>query len=172
MSQYSKTVKQQLDAYERTFSTTLNTTYRNAFMQCKKNNTNCSTMEGQLNKVNDSLNSVKNLALHVKSKVDSEKSDISNYKSKISNQKNIFNSEIRRLNGLNDEGNASNILKTDRKTSMTRDYLILAYYACSIIIVLFLFHKQYKFPIVYFLGVSVIVIIVIFILAYFGIPYI
>ena len=36
MSQYSKTTKQQLDAYERTFSTTLNTNYKNAFIQCKK----------------------------------------------------------------------------------------------------------------------------------------
>ena len=59
MSQYSKTIRQQLDAYERTFSTTLNTNYKNAFIQCKKSNTNCSTMQGELNKVNDSLNNVK-----------------------------------------------------------------------------------------------------------------
>ena len=32
MSQYSKTTKQQLDAYNRTFSTTLNTNYKNAFL--------------------------------------------------------------------------------------------------------------------------------------------
>ena len=40
MSEYSKTTRQQLDAYERTFSTTLNTNYKNAFIQCKKSNTN------------------------------------------------------------------------------------------------------------------------------------
>ena len=68
MSQYSKTTKQQLDAYERTFSTTLNTNYKNAFIQCKKTDINCSTMKGQLNKVNDTLGKVKNLAASVKGK--------------------------------------------------------------------------------------------------------
>ncbi len=171
MSQYSKTTKQQLDAYERNFSTTLNTDYKNAFIQCKKTNTNCNTMSGQLNKVNDSLINVKNLAASVRSKVDAEKSDISNYKSKITNQKTQFNEKLDKLNAVNDEENASNTLKADRKTSMIGDYLTLAYYACTNMIILYLLHKEYEFSILYFLGVVLVILAIIFILALFGIPY-
>ena len=121
-----------------------------------------------LNVVNDTF---KNLAASVRSKVDAEKSDISNYKSKITNQKTQFNEKLDKLNAVNDEENASNTLKADRKTSMIGDYLTLAYYACTNMIILYLLHKEYKFSIFYFFGVFLVILAIIFILALFGIPY-
>jgi len=171
MSQYSKTTRQQLDAYERTFSTTLNTNYKNAFIQCKKSNTNCSTMQGELNKVNDSLNNVKNLAASVNSKVNAEKADISNYKTTLTNQQTAFNEKLKKLNTISGEERASKTLRTDKKNSMTQDYLTLAYYVCTNALILYLLHKQYKFSALYFLAVFLVILVIIFVLAWFGIPY-
>jgi len=171
MSQYSKTTKQQLDAYERTFSTTLNTNYKNAFIQCKKTNTNCSTMKGQLNKVNDSLNKVKNLAASVESKVNAEKSNISNYESTLTNQETEFNDKLKKLNSISSEDRASKTLRKDRKATMIGDYLTLAYYVFTNAIIIYLLHKQYNFSALYLLAVFFVILLVIFILAWFGIPY-
>ena len=171
MSQYSKTTKQQLDAYERTFSTTLNTNYKNAFIQCKKSNTNCSTMKGELNKVNDSLINVQNLAASVKSKVDATKVDISHYQTTLRNQQTVFDKELKKLNTITGGERASTTLRKDRKVTMIQDYLTLAYYFCTNAIILYLLHKQYKFSVFYFLAVFLVILVVIFVLAWFGIPY-
>ena len=148
MSQYSKTTKQQLDAYERTFSTTLNTNYKNAFIQCKKSNTNCSTMKGELNKVNDSLINVQNLAASVKSKVDATKVDISHYQTTLRNQQTVFDKELKKLNTITGGERASTTLRKDRKVTMIQDYLTLAYYFCTNAIILYLLHKY--FPVILF----------------------
>ena len=161
MSQYSKTTKQQLDAYERTFSTTLNTNYKNAFIQCKKTDVNCSTMKGQLNKVNDTLGKVKNLAASV----------ISNYEQTLSSQQTIFDEKLRELNTINEQDQASKTLRKDRKESMTYDYLTLTYYFCTNVIIIYLLHKQYNFSALYLLAVFLSLLVVIFVLAFFGIPY-
>jgi hypothetical protein len=86
MSQYSKTTKQQLDAYDRTFSTTLNTNYKNAFIQCRKSNINCDTMKSQLVKIHDTLSDVQNLAASVKSTVDKQKTTVSTYENNLISQ--------------------------------------------------------------------------------------
>ena len=90
MSQYSKTTKQQLDAYNRTFSTTLNSGYKNAFIQCRQSNVNCDTMKSQLVKVRDTLSDVKNLAASVKSVVDKKKTTVSTYENSLISQKKEF----------------------------------------------------------------------------------
>lgn len=171
MSQYSKTTKQQLDAYERTFSTTLNTNYKNAFIQCKKTDINCNTMKGQLNNVNDTLGKVKNLAASVKGKIDAEKKDISNYEQTLSSQKTIFDEKLQELNTINEQDQASKTLRKDRKKSMTYDYLTLTYYFCTNVIIIYLLHKQYNFSALYLLAVFLSLLLVIFVLAFFGIPY-
>ena len=171
MSQYSKTTKQQLDAYERTFSTTLNTNYKNAFIQCKKTDVNCSTMKGQLNKVNDTLSKVKNLAASVEGKVNAEKRDISNYEQTLSSQQTIFDEKLRELNTINEQDQASKTLRKDRKESMTYDYLTLTYYFCTNVIIIYLLHKQYNFSALYLLAVFLVILVVIFVLSFFGIPY-
>ena len=38
-------------------------------------------------------------------------------------------------------------------------------------IILYLLHKQYKFSVLYFLAVFLVILVVIFVLAWFGIPY-
>jgi len=171
MSQYSKTTRQQLDAYERTFSTTLNTNYKNAFVQCKKENANCTTMQGQLNKVNDTLSKVKNLAATVASKVNAEKTKISNYQSTLKTQQILFDEELQKLNTITGEERASKTLRKDTESIMIQDYLTLAYYFFTNAIILYLLHKQYKFSVLYFLAVFLVIIAVLFVLAWFGIPY-
>jgi len=62
-------------------------------------------------------------------------------------------------------------LRTDKKDSMTQDYLTLAYYVCTNALILYLLHKQYKFSALYFLAVFLVILVIIFVLAWFGIPY-
>ena len=61
--------------------------------------------------------------------------------------------------------------RTDKKDSMTQDYLTLAYYVCTNALILYLLHKQYKFSALYFLAVFLVILVIIFVLAWFGIPY-
>jgi len=171
MSQYSKKVKQQLDAYNRTFSTTLNTNYKNAFIQCRKSEINCDTMKSQLTKVNDSLTQVKNLAAEVKSNVDKQKKIISGYKINLTQQRQDYQDKLKDLNTTSAADRASSTLRKNKKTSMTYDYFTLAYYILTIILVLYLLHKQYKFTALYFLAVFLVILLVIFGLAWWGIPY-
>jgi len=171
MSQFSKITKQQLTAYERTFSTTLNTNYKNAFIQCRKSNINCDDMQKELDKVNNSLNSVQALAATINAKVDKEKSDISNYQVDLKEQKSQWSNKLNILNSVNDVDNASKTLRKNKKTSMTYEYFTLAYYVLANIAIVFLLHKQYKFSALYFLAVFLVILIVIFVLAWWGIPY-
>ena len=171
MSQYSKTTKQQLDAYNRTFSTTLNTNYKNAFIQCRKSNVNCDTMKSQLVKVHDTLSDVQNLAAAVKSTVDKKKTTVSTYENSLISQKQKFQDKLKDLNSIKDSDNASKTLRKNKKTSMTYEYFTLAYYVLANIAIVFLLHKQYKFSALYFLAVFLVILIVIFVLAWWGIPY-
>ena len=171
MSQYSKTTKQQLDAYNRTFSTTLNTNYKNAFIQCRKSNINCNTMKSQLVKVHDTLSDVQNLAAAVKSTVDKKKTTVSTYENSLISQKQEFQDKLKDLNSINDADNASKTLRKNKKTSMKYEYFTLAYYVLTIMLVIYLLHKQYKFSALYFLAVFLVILIVIFVLAWWGIPY-
>ncbi len=171
MSDYSKKTKQQLEAYNRTFSTTLNTNYKNAFIQCRKSKTNCNVMKSQLDKVNNALNEVINLEAEVKSKVDKQKTKISNYESKLDDQTEEYNAKLNNLNDANDSQQASNTLRKNKKTSMKYDYFTLAYYILTIILVLYLLHEQYKFSALYFLAVFIVILLVIGGLAWWGIPY-
>ena len=116
MSQYSKKIKQQLDAYNRTFSTTLNTNYKNAYIQCRKSNVNCDTMKSQLAKVHDTLSDVQNLAASVKSTVDKKR----NYcfllmKIVLISQKQEFQDKLKDLNSINEADNASKTLRKKQK---------------------------------------------------------
>ena len=169
MSQYSKTTKQQLDAYNRTFSTTLNTNYKNAFIQCRKSNINCDTMKSQLVKVHDTLSDVQNLAASVKSKVDKQKNIVSTYENNLMNQKQEFQDKLKDLNSINNWQQASKTLRKNKKTSMR--YFTLAYYVLTIIFIIYLLHKQYKFSALYFLTVFLVILLVIAGLAWWGIPY-
>ena len=171
MSQYSKTTKQQLDAYNRTFSTTLNTNYKNAFIQCRKSNINCDTMKSQLVKVHDTLSEVQNLAAAVKSTVDKKKTTVSTYENSLISQKQEFQDKLKDLNSINDADNASKTLRKNKKTSMKYEYFTLAYYVLTIMLVIYLLHKQYKFSALYFLAVFLVILLVIAGLAWWGIPY-
>ena len=171
MSQYSKTTKQQLDAYNRTFSTTLNTNYKNAFIQCRKSDINCDTMKSQLVKVHDTLSDVQNLAASVKSMVDKQKTTVSTYENNLISQKQEFQDELKDLNSVNDWQQASKTLRKNKKTSMKYEYFTLAYYVLTIILVTYLLHKQYKFSALYFLAVFLVILLVIAGLAWWGIPY-
>jgi len=171
MSQYSKTTKQQLDAYNRTFSTTLNTNYKNAFIQCRKSNINCDTMKSQLVKVHDTLSDVQNLAASVKSKVDKQKNIVSTYENNLMNQKQEFQDKLKDLNSINNWQQASKTLRKNKKTSMRYEYFTLAYYVLTIIFIIYLLHKQYKFSALYFLTVFLVILLVIAGLAWWGIPY-
>ena len=171
MSQYSKTTKQQLDAYNRTFSTTLNTNYKNAFIQCRKSNINCDTMKSQLVKVHNTLSEVQNLAAAVKSKVDKKKTTVSAYENSLISQKQEFQDKLKDLSSINDADNASKTLRKNKKTSMKYEYFTLAYYVLTIILVTYLLHKQYKFSALYFLAVFLVILLVIAGLAWWGIPY-
>ena len=171
MSQYSKTTKQQLDAYDRTFSTTLNTNYKNAFIQCRKSNINCDTMKSQLVKIHDTLSDVQNLAASVKSTVDKQKITVSTYENNLISQKQEFQDKLKDLNSVNDWQKASKTLKKNKKTSMKYEYFTLAYYVLTIILVIYLLHKQYKFSALYFLAVFLVILLVIGGLAWWGIPY-
>ncbi len=171
MSQYSKTTKQQLDAYDRTFSTTLNTNYKNAFIQCRKSNINCDTMKSQLVKVHDTLSDVQNLAASVKSTVDKKKTTVSTYENSLISQKQKFQDKLKDLNSIKDADNASKTLRKNKKTSMKYEYFTLAYYVLTIILVIYLLHKQYKFSALYFLAVFLVILLVIAGLAWWGIPY-
>jgi len=171
MSQYSKTTKQQLDAYNRTFSTTLNTNYKNAFIQCRKSNINCDTMKSQLVKVHDTLSEVQNLAAAVKSTVDKKKTTVSTYENSLISQKQKFQDKLKDLNSINDADNASKTLRKNKKTSMKYEYFTLAYYVLTIMLVIYLLHKQYKFSALYFLAVFLVILLVIAGLAWWGIPY-
>ncbi len=171
MSQYSKTTKQQLDAYNRTFSTTLNTNYKNAFIQCRKSDINCDTMKSQLVKIHDTLSDVQNLAASVKSTVDKQKITVSNYENDLINQKQEFQDKLKDLNSVNDWQKASKTLRKNKKASMKYEYFTLAYYVLTIILVIYLLHKQYKFSALYFLAVFLVILLVIAGLAWWGIPY-
>jgi septal ring factor EnvC (AmiA/AmiB activator) len=171
MSQYSKTTKQQLDAYKRTFSTTLNTNYKNAFLQCRKANGNCNIMESQLVNVNSALTEVQHLAASVKSKVDKQKTTVSTYENSLISQKQEFQDKLKDLNAISDSGNASNTLRKNKKTSMKYEYFTLAYYVLTIALVIFLLHKKYKFSVLYFLAVFLVILLVIGVLTWWGIPY-
>jgi hypothetical protein len=171
MSQYSKTTKQQLDAYNRTFSTTLNTNYKNAFVQCRKSNINCDTMKTQLTKVHSALSDVQNLAASLKSTVDKKKTTITADENSLINQNLEFKDKLKDLNNMNDAGNASNTLRKNKKTSMTYEYFTLAYYVLTIGLVIYLLHKQFKFSALYFLAVFLVILLVIGGLAWWGIPY-
>ena len=171
MSPYSKTTKQQLDAYNRTFSTTLNTNYKNAFIQCRKSNLNCDTMKSQLVKVHDTLSEVQNLAAAVKSTVDKKKTTVSTYENSLISQKQEFQDKLKDLNSVNDWQKASKTLRKNKKTSMKYDYFTLAYYVLTIMLVIYLLHKQYKFSALYFLAVFLVILLVIAGLAWWGIPY-
>ena len=171
MSQYSKTTKQQLDAYNRTFSTTLNTNYKNAFIQCRKSNINCDTMKSQLVKVHNTLSEVQNLAAAVKSKVDKKKTTVSAYENSLISQKQEFQDKLKDLSSINDADNASKTLRKNKKTSMKYEYFTLAYYVLTIMLIIYLLHKQYKFSALYFLAIFLVILLVIAGLAWWGIPY-
>ena len=171
MSQYSKTVKQQLEAYNRTFSTTLNTNYKNAFIQCRKSKINCNVMKSQLNNVNDTLRKIKNLEISVKSNVESGKNKISNYENKLSKQTKEYKAKLYDLNSTNDYQQASGILRQNKESSLTYDYFTLAYYFLTIVLIIYLLHIQYKFSALYFLAVFLVILLVISVLAWWGIPY-
>jgi len=54
---------------------------------------------------------------------------------------------------------------------MTYDYLTLTYYFCTNVIIIYLLHKQYNFSALYLLAVFLVILVVIFVLGFFGIPY-
>ena len=114
---------------------------------------------------------MKNLAASVEGKVNAEKKNISNYEQTLSSQQTIFDEKLRELNTINEQDQASRTLRKDRKQSMTYDYLTLTYYFCTNVIIIYLLHKQYNFSALYLLAVFFVILLVIFILAWFGIPY-
>jgi len=170
MTPYTKTTKKQLEVWDGTFSTVM-TNYKNAFVQCRKSNVNCDTMKSQLDKAHDTLTKVKNMENAVNLKVNAKKLDISNFQKKLDNQTQDFQYKLQDLNSISDSGRASNTLRKDKKINMTYDYFTLAYYVLTNILMLYLFHKQYKFSALYFLAVFLVLLIIIFILAWWNIPY-
>ena len=170
MTPYTKTTKKQLEVWDGTFSTVM-TNYKNAFVQCRKSNVNCDTMKSQLDKAHDTLTKVKNMENAVNLKVNAKKLDISNFQKKLDNQTQDFQYKLQDLNSISDSGRASNTLRKDKKINMTYDYFTLAYYVLTNILMLYLLHKQYKFSALYFLAVFLVLLIIIFILAWWNIPY-
>jgi hypothetical protein len=100
-----------------------------------------------------------------------KKKEISNYEQTLSSQKTIFDEKLQELNTINEQDQASKTLRKDRKKSMTYDYLTLTYYFCTNVIIIYLLHKQYNFSALYLLAVFLSLLVVIFVLAFFGIPY-
>jgi len=173
MSQYSKTVKQQVEALERTFSTTIENDYKKAFIHCKTNNnkTQCSLMQNKLEMVKNSLAQLQSLDTIVASKVDKKKSSISNDKTVLASKEKSYSTNMDILNNVNDVNQAAAPLKHQIKKSMVSKYLYLAYYVFVDAIILYLLHKQYNFSIFYFIAVFLVILLTIFILGFFGIPY-
>ena len=114
---------------------------------------------------------MQNLAASVKSVVDKKKKTVSTYKNSLISQKREFQNKMKDLNSVNDADNASETLRKNKKTSMTYEYFTLAYYVLTIMLVIFLLHKQYKFSALYFLAVFLVILLVIGGLAWWGIPY-
>ena len=76
------------------------------------------------------------------------------------------------LNNINDVNQASDPLKLQKEKNMSSKYFYLAYYALANIIILYLLQKQYKFSSFNFLSIFLVILILIFGLKYFGIPYV
>jgi len=132
---------------------------------------NCDTMKGELDKVDSALANTENLSYTVKSKTDSMKSSIVKIKNATKNQNQQIIDKLNVLNIKNDFQNASEVLREDKKTSQTYDYFTLAYYTLINITVIFLLHKQYKFSALYLVAVFLVILIVLCVLAWWGIPY-
>ena len=173
MSQYSQTTKQQVEALERTFSTTIENDYKKAFIHCKTNNDaeQCNLMQNKLDIVNNSLAQLQSLDTIVTSKVDKNKNSILTDKTALANKKKLYSVNMNVLNNINDVNQAAAPLKTQKKKKMISKYLYLAYYVLVDIIILYLLHKQYNFSGFYFIAVFLVILIMIFILGFFGIPY-
>jgi len=170
MTKYSNATKKQLEVYEGSFSTTM-TNYKNAFIQCRQNPQDCDTMQSQLTNAQNILADVKNMVSTVKANVGKNKTDIGKNKMEITDQAQEFQDKLTALNTINDSDNASNTLRKNKKQMMKYEYFTLAYYVLTNILLLYLLHKQYKFSALYFLAVFLVLLIVIFVLAWWGIPY-
>jgi len=170
MTPYSNTTKKQLDVYEGAFSTILKN-YKNAFIHCRKSQQDCDTMKSQLANAQSTLYDVKNMVSTVKATVGKNKKDIFNNKTKITDQAQKFQDKLTTLNTINDSDNASNTLRKNKKQTMKYEYFTLAYYVLTNILLIYLLHKQYKFSALYFLAVFLVLLIVISVLAWWGIPY-
>ena len=173
MSQYSQTTKQQVEALERTFSTTIENDYKKAFIHCKtnKDTAQCDLMQNKLAIVKNSLAQLQSLDAVVASKVDKNKNAILTDKTILANKKKLYSANMSVLNTVNDVNQAAKPLKMQKKKNMTSKYLYLAYYVLVDIIILYLLHKQYNFSGFYFIAVFLVILIMIFILGFLGIPY-
>ena len=174
MSQYSQSIKQEISALERTFSTTIENDYKQAFIHCKTNNIpeQCNLMQNKLDMVHDSLAHLQSLDTIISSKVDKNKENISDTKSNLAVQKKSFSNNMNMLNTVNDVNQASDPLKLQKEKNMSSKYFYLAYYVLANIIILYLLYKQYKFSSFNFLSIFLVILILIFGLKYFGIPYV
>jgi predicted RND superfamily exporter protein len=128
-------------------------------------------MKGELEKVDSALANTQNLSYTVKSKTDAMKASIEKIQATTKNQQKQLQNKLKVLNTENDFQNASEVLRKDKKTSQTYDYFTLAYYTLINITVIFLLHQQYKFSALNLVAVFLVILIVIFILGWFGIPY-
>jgi hypothetical protein len=174
MSQYSQSKKQEINALERTFSTTIDNDYKQAFIHCKTNNAikQCNLMQDKLDIVHDNLDHLRSLDTIISSKVDKNKKTITNLTSDLDNQKHSFLNNMSILNTTNNVNQASGPLKQQKKKTMFLKYFYLAYYVLVNLIILYLLYKVHYFSIFNFLSVFLIIIILIFIFKYFGLPYV
>ena len=146
MSQYSKQVKQQVAAYDRNFSTTLNNNYKNAFLQCKRSGSEntCNEMTREVNKVEDTLKKIKALELEVSLKVNKNKKQINNEKSKFQAKKTQLQNKISEQKNIDNVGNAASTLRNDTKSTLYIEYFYLAFYIFSMLVFTFIL-KKFKY---------------------------
>ena len=146
MSQYSKQVRQQVDAYDRNFSTTLNNNYKNAFLQCKRsgNENTCNEMTREVNKVEDTLKKLKALELEVSLKVNKNKKQLNSEKKNFQAKKNMLQNKLSAQQNIGNVGSASATLRSDTKSSMYITYFYLAFYIFSMLVFTFIL-KKFKY---------------------------
>ena len=171
MSQYSTKTKQQMNTWYTTFSHILDSQYSSSFTDCKMHDQDCDAMENQLGSANDILENVKNLDHQVKSHVDAQIKKITKVETELADNKKVFIDTTKILNAVDNIDNASETLRKNKKTSMRYEYFSLAYYVLTDILITYMLHKQYGFSVLYFLMVFLIILVVIFVLGWMGIPY-
>ena len=140
MYQYSKQVKQQVAAYDRTFSTTLNNNYKTAFLGCKKSGdkNTCNEMTREVGKVEDTFKKIQALELEVALKVNKNKKLIEKEKNNFYFKKTILNNKVAKQQSISDVDNASFSLKSDSQDTLYMEYFYLAFYIFAMLVFTFI----------------------------------